>query len=253
MLKLKLKSQGIVWQVILSFLLMGCGYAGSGKLELPNYSEKDAIIEHKAYALAYNEEKEQADWVAWELTKEELNGDIKRKNNFKPDPKVVSKTANDDDYYKSGYDRGHLAPAADMTWDEVAMDESFYYSNMSPQNPSFNRGIWRRLETQTRKWAEKYEKIYVVTGPVFTNEPSFIGPNKVAIPDAYYKTILITADSEIQGVGFIMPNKKGSGDLLEYAVTIDSVEKVTGIDFYPLLRDRYENAVESSVDKTFWE
>src|SRR6056297_540596 len=134
--------------ISLSALLFGCGYAGSGKLELPQYGDNDVIITHKAYVLDYNEETEQADWVAWELTKEELNGEFERKNNFKPDPQVKTETADDKDYYKSGYDRGHLAPAADMTWDKVAMDESFYYSNMSPQNPSFNRGIWRRLETQ---------------------------------------------------------------------------------------------------------
>ncbi|PLX17135.1 MAG: DNA/RNA endonuclease [Salinivirgaceae bacterium] len=238
--------------LFVSVFLSGCGYAGSGALELPAKASNEQIISHKAYALVYDEETEQAKWVAWELTNDELNGDAKRKNNFKEDPLILTGSATDADYSKSGYDRGHLAPAADMTWSQLAMDESFYYSNMSPQHPSLNRGIWKRLETKTREWAEKYEKIYVATGPVFINVIEEIGPNKVDVPSHYYKTFLITKDNDLQTIAFLIPNEKGDKDIFEYAVTVDSIEHITNIDFYHLLHDRYEDKVESTFDLDYW-
>jgi endonuclease G len=236
----------------ISVLFTGCGYAGSGILELPATDGNDQIITHKSYTLVYNEDKEQAKWVAWELTKDELLGEAKRKNNFKEDPLVTTGSATDVDYAKSGYDRGHLAPAADMVWDQQAMDESFYYSNMSPQHPSLNRGIWKRLETKAREWAEKYGEIYVATGPVFINMLEEIGPNKVGVPSHYYKTFLITNDGDLQAIAFLIPNEKGGKDIFEYAVTVDSVEAITNIDFYPLLYDKYEEEIESLFNVSYW-
>jgi endonuclease G len=236
-----------------SVVLSGCGYAGSGALEIPATNVGEQIITHSAYALVYDENREQAKWVAWELTKNELNGDAKRKNNFKEDPLISTGSATDEDYAKSGYDRGHLAPAADMTFSDEAMDESFYYSNMSPQHPSLNRGIWKRLETKAREWAEKYGEIYVATGPVFIEVLEEIGPNEVDVPSHYYKTLLITKNKDLQAIAFLIPNKKGGKDIFEYAVTVDSVESITKINFYPLLRDKYEKEVESTFDKKYWE
>jgi endonuclease G len=238
--------------IITLFITKGCGYAGSGLLELPAKTTDEYLISHKAYTLVYDENREQAKWVAWELTKNELNGEAKRKDNFKEDPLVTTGSATDDDYKGSGYDRGHLAPAADMTWDQQAMDESFYYSNMSPQHPSLNRGIWKRLETKAREWAEKYGEIYVATGPVFISELEEIGPNKVDVPSHYYKTFLITNDGDLQAIAFLMPNEKGSKDIFDYAVTVDSIETLTNIDFFHLLHNRYENEVEATFDLRYW-
>lgn len=237
----------------ISAIISGCGYAGSGLLEIPATEEGEQIVTHKSYALVYDEETEQAKWVAWELTKDELNGEAERKNNFKEDPLISTGSAADDDYKGSGYDRGHLAPAADMTWSQEAMDESFYYSNMSPQHPSLNRGIWKRLETKAREWAEKYGELYVATGPVFINVLEEIGPNKVDVPSHYYKTFLITNDGDLQAIAFLMPNEKGSKDIFDYAMTVDSIESITNIDFYHLLHNRYENEVEATFDVKYWE
>ncbi|MBC7655437.1 MAG: DNA/RNA non-specific endonuclease, partial [Oligoflexus sp.] len=152
------------------------------KLELPKTNSKDKIITHTGYSLLYNETHEQANWIAYELTKAETNKLFKRTNKFIPDTKVKTGTASDKDYEGSGYDRGHLAPASDMGWSSIAMAESFYYSNMSPQTPSFNRGIWKNLEGLVRTWAVENNSIYIATGPVLTNELQTIGANKVSVP-----------------------------------------------------------------------
>ncbi|MDZ7792136.1 MAG: DNA/RNA non-specific endonuclease [Spirochaetia bacterium] len=124
-------------------------------------------MRHTGYTLSYSEEHEQAEWVAYKLTIEELQGDVERTDNFREDKKVDTETASLSDYRGSGYDRGHLAPAADFSWSEEAMSDTFYLSNMSPQKPGFNRGIWRSLESQVREWAIRDKALLVVTGPVF--------------------------------------------------------------------------------------
>jgi len=221
-------------------------------IEIPKTSSHDIIIYHIGYALLYNEEHEQANWVAYELTKEETFSKYKRSNNFLEDPKVQTGTAKDADYSKSGYDRGHLAPAADMGWSEIAMEESFYYSNISPQKPGFNRGIWKKLEEKVRNWAIENNTIYIVTGPILTSGLSTIGPNKVSIPKYYYKVILDYSQPQIKGIGFILPNESSDKPLQNYAVTIDSVEKFSGLDFFPTLPDAQEKTIESSICISCW-
>jgi endonuclease G len=222
-------------------------------IEIPKVTQHDAIVKHLAYTLSYNEKHEQANWVAYELTRNETIKHVNRSNQFNPDPSVKTGSADDIDYSHSGYDRGHLAPAADMAWSEQSMRESFYYSNMSPQNPSFNRGIWKHLEEQVRNWAIAYNQIYVVTGPVLKPGLFTIGPNHVSIPEAYYKVLLqINDDNEINGIGFIMPNEGSKLPIQTYAFTIDSVEKITGIDFFDKLPDDIENELESTVCGSCW-
>jgi endonuclease G len=221
-------------------------------LEIPLHNSDDVIIYHKGFSLLYNESHEQAQWVAYVLTKEETNNIYHRTNKFLLDPSVKSETANDNDYLGSGYDRGHLAPASDMGWSAQTMYESFFYSNMSPQVPSFNRGIWKKLEEQVRTWAISYDSIYVVTGPVLREGLSFIGKNKVSVPDFYYKVILDLTDPEHKGIGFIMKNEGSGESLSSFAVTIDSVEKFTGINFFPQLADNFENKIEASLCVECW-
>ncbi len=222
------------------------------KLEIPKTNSKDKIIEHTGYSLLYNEIHEQADWVAYQLTKEETTKLYERTNKFNIDPKVNTITASDIDYKGSGYDRGHLAPASDMGWSSITMKESFYYSNMSPQNPSFNRGIWKKLEELVRTWAIENNNLYIVTGPVLKGEVTSIGINKVSVPKYYYKVILDFSQPSIKGIGFILPNLGSKESLKNYVVTIDSVEKFTGIDFFPLLQDEQENLIESTLCIECW-
>jgi len=222
------------------------------KIEFPKINSKDVVISHTGFSLLYNEEHEQAAWVAYELTEQETHKLFERTDKFIVDPSVKTNSANDNDYAGSGYDRGHLAPASDMGWSAKSMAESFYYSNMSPQAASFNRGIWKRLEEQVRSWAMDNEAVYVVTGPVLTPGLLTIGSNKVSVPNYYYKVILDYRAPSIKGIGFIMANS-GSTDLLHtYAVSIDSVEKFTGLDFFPAIPDEEEAEIERTLCQECW-
>lgn len=222
------------------------------QLEIPKTNYNDKIIHHLAYALSYNSNYKQANWIAYELTGKETEPLVKRSNHFVTDPELSGICANNDDYKKSGYDRGHLAPAADMAWSETSMKESFFFSNISPQIPEFNRGIWKESEELVRNWAKDYQKIQIVTGPVFSAKMKSIGPHQVSVPESFYKIILKYNDSICSGIGFIIPNKKSSEPLQTFAVSIDFVEHSTGIDFFPALPDHLENEVESHFNFSDW-
>ena len=146
------------------------------------------LVHHRYYSLSYSEQHEQAEWVFYEIKKERVLGLISRTDNFRSDNSVSTNSATLSDYKGSGFDRGHLAPAADFSFSTTAMSESFYMSNMSPQNPSFNRGIWKNLESLVRTWGTN-NSIYVVTGPILDDCSTTIGTNNVCIPEYYYKVI----------------------------------------------------------------
>jgi endonuclease G len=221
-------------------------------LEIPKIHKGDQIIQHTGYTLCYNETHEQATWVAYELTKDETFKVCKRTNRFIPDPAVTTGSAIDEDYKGSGFDRGHLAPAADMAWSTTTMAESFYFSNMSPQRPQFNRGIWKKLEEQVREWAKENNAIYIVTGPVLKSGLNHIGIDEVSVPNYYYKVILDYSQPDIKAIGFVLPNDGSMESLQHFAVSIDSVEQFTGIDFFPLLPDDIENKLEQQMCLSCW-
>ena len=224
----------------------------SQSIGLPYYTQSDQIIFHTAYTLKYSEQHEQASWVAYTLKSSHTSGTVGRTDDFRIDYKVKTGSASLSDYKGSGYDRGHLAPAGDMKWSSTAMSESFYMSNMSPQHPSFNRGIWKKLEGSVRNWADDNGEIHVVTGPILNEHFSTIGYNGVSIPNYYYKVILDYKEPEIKGIGFILPNQKSSSSLKSFAVSIDEVERKTGINFYHSLPDGIENQIESTIDISKW-
>ena len=222
------------------------------KLEIPKLQPGEYLIEHFAYSLSYNEDHEQANWIAYELTGKETVSIINRSDKFIIDPLVLTGSATTSDYSKSGYDRGHLAPAGDMGWSELAMTESFYYSNMSPQVPGFNRGVWKRLEELIRDWALENDTLYVVTGPVLNNNLPAIGENNVSVPAYYYKVVLDNTLPDKKGIGFILPNASSKIPLHTFTVSIDSVESLTGIDFFPLLPDTLESRIENNIRIESW-
>jgi endonuclease G len=210
------------------------------------------IVIHKYYSLSYSEADEQAEWVAYLLTFQMPTSVVERTDDFRVDPLVPTGSASLSDYTGSGYDRGHLCPAEDMSFSKVAMNETFYLSNMSPQDPSFNRGIWSSLEAQVRNWALAYDSLYVITGPVLTSKIGTIGANKVSVPKYYYKVILDYCQPEIKILAFLIPNEKGVGTFRSYAVSVDSIEVVTGIDFFPALPDNIEISLESKCEPLSW-
>ena len=214
--------------------------------------DKDQIVKHQLYTLSYNEKHEQANWVAYRLYKNSINDLVKRKNNFRSDPKIISGSASVRDYNRSGYDRGHLAPAKTMSFSKETMSESFYMSNMSPQKPSFNRGVWKKLEEQVRSWVAISDSLYIVTGPVLKDSLGFIGDNRVTVPKAYYKAIIRFKNNELFGIGFLLKNQKSSKELNTFSVSIDSIEKVTGIDFFHKLNIEVQYRVESNYDNHYF-
>jgi endonuclease G, mitochondrial len=211
----------------------------------------DQRIEHTHFTLCFSEEHEQAAWVAYRLTPAMINGPASRSDKFKSDTQVKTGSASPADYKSSGFDRGHLAPAADMKINQLAMDESFYMSNMSPQVPAFNRGIWSQLEDQVRKWTLERDTLYVVTAGVLTNPLGKIGSNGVSIPNAYYK-ILLDLSPEVQLIAFLLPNQRGNQSLEGYIVSVDYLESLTGIDFFPALPDHLEEQLEMQIRPEFW-
>lgn len=227
------------------------GFTYIPQLEIPSLSA-NTIITHSAYSFAYNEKHELSDWVAYELTSAELHGNVKRTNKFKEDLSVGTGTANLKDYKKSGFDRGHLAPAADMEFSKTAMNESFYFSNISPQVADFNRGIWKKLEENVRHWALKYDTLYIITGPVLTDNLPTIGKNRVSVPEYFYKTIVCYTSKYTMGIGFVMANQKSNRSIFDYAVSIDSVESLLKMDLFDKLPDIIEGEIEKEFNLNDW-
>lgn len=214
------------------------------------------VVKHRFYSLSYIEEHEQPEWVAYTLTRDNLKKEwVERQDNFMPDPKVHTGSATLNDYKGSGYDRGHLVAAADMAFDEDAMAETFFMSNMSPQAKNFNKGIWRELEELSRSWAEKNVKLFVVTGPVLTMPvKGKIGANEVSVPAAYYKVLLDLNEPEKKAIAFVIPNEVSYDPLFKYAKSVDEVEQLTGIDFFPnLMPKEVEQELEAKFNLDLWE
>ncbi|MCB9329874.1 MAG: DNA/RNA non-specific endonuclease [Lewinellaceae bacterium] len=216
-------------------------------------STTGVVVHHTYYTFSYSEDHEQAEWVTYELTRERLNKNwVERGSSFRPDPDVRTESATPNDYRGSGYDRGHLVPAADMAFNDLAMSETFFMSNMSPQVRGFNGGIWRELEECTRDWARQFEKLYVVTGPVLSRRAlGQIGFSKVTVPPGYFKVLL--APAQHRAIAFVLPNEISTNPLMEYATTIDKVEDLTGIDFFPRLLTGLDEELEGSLDKSAWQ
>ena len=210
------------------------------------------VVRHSYFVLSYDEDHEQAEWVAYEITRDRLHANwAERPNTFRPDADVRTESATPRDYTGSGYDKGHLCPAADMAFETLAIDETFLMSNMSPQAPAFNGGIWRELEECTRDWGRKFKRVYVGTGPVLTQTPlGSIGFSKVTVPGAYYKVLY--APEQHKAIAFVMPNEMSGQPVMDYAVSIDEVEKLTGLDFFPSLLKGLDEEIEGSLDKDAW-
>lgn len=215
-------------------------------------STTGVVIKHDGYQLSYNEQHEQAEWVAYSLSKNDIVYTNFKRPYFIMDSKVRTKSADWRNYKKSGYDKGHLCPAGDKRYSKKAHDETFLTSNISPQNHKFNAGIWNKLEQKTRYWAKKHQQLYVITGGILTSDLKSIGTEKVSIPNYFYKILLDYTQPEIKAIAFLIPHKESNKPLYEYVVSIDDLEQQTGIDFFPNLPDAIENKLESSNSYKGW-
>lgn len=216
---------------------------------------------YQGYVVGYDARLKVPVWVQYELTRSELDGAVSRTDNFSADYSIPFGSRSElSDYYGSGYDRGHMAPAADMKRSEIVMTESFYLSNISPQTGiGFNRGLWAQLEEDIRRWVRQRGTLSIITGPVFMPENkkvsyNVIGENNVAVPTHFYKIIVDINDQDnIRVLAFLMPNKAiKDGEIVQYLTSIDFIEKLTGLDFLSSLPGEIQDKIENEVSEKIW-
>lgn len=212
---------------------------------LPEWEGEGQVVKHHGLVLEYDEAHEQARWVTHMVTPDIVEGNLSRSNDFREDPAITTGTANVDDYWETGFDRGHLAPSADFRWSSTAMSESYFYSNMAPQRPELNRGIMADLENWVRNYVEwKDHPVIVVTGGFLKEGLPTTGANKVSIPESFYKVIYDPTDK--QAIGFVLPNSQPDKKLEEYSLPVDEVEKMTGILFFGTAPENVEQQKDFS-------
>lgn len=254
--------------ILLSFLSCGCiparpGVNQAGKisspasshLELPAVRQGEVIISHHGYSASFNSSYLIPNWVAYELTAEETLGTVRRPSNspFTQDPSYKGQQPDRSDYSRSGWDKGHLAPCADMKWSEEAMIESFYFTNICPQDHSFNERDWQKLENLGRDIAKSKGSVYIVCGPVVAdNEYGKLGQNQVVIPDAFFKAFLYKDASGFHSIAFLMPNKFTGLPIKEYSMSVNQLENLIGFDLFSRLNDKVEETVESQNIISDW-
>ena len=224
----------------------------SVNLQLGIPAESDQIIDRSGFALGYGKDQRQALWVSYVLTAEHLNApQVRRSNKFQPDPLLKFDRVRPQQYNRTGYDRGHLAPASDMTYSRETMQQSFFMTNISPQLPACNRGVWKRIETQIRDWARQESQLYVITGPIFTGETRFMKNTDIRIPDAFYK-VALDMTPPMKMIAFLVPNRASKKPVRSFVVTVDEVEAITGMNFFSNLDDRLDNELEKRSDFGEW-
>lgn len=225
------------------------------ELPAPLTDRPEQILKRRAYTTSYNNKSKTPNWVAWHLTKAHTYGDHQRKNEvfFEDEAIESSLRATDNDYYNSRYDRGHMCPAGDNKWDAQAMRESFLFTNICPQNHGLNKYEWNDLEIQCRDWAREYGAIDIVCGPIFssTGDQKTIGRNKVWVPDAFFKVILCRQGNP-KAIGFIYRNEGKKQTQEEALRSVDEIETLTGIDFFPSLDDATETRIEAETSLEEW-
>lgn len=210
----------------------------------------EKILMNDAYVSSFNRETLLPNWVAWRLTAEHADGKVKRSGKqFTPDDRIdETYRVTTYDYMRSGYDRGHMCPAGDNKWSEEAMEQCFLMTNICPQDHGLNVGDWNEMEMQCRRWAQQYGEIYIVCGPIlYKGRHKRIGKtHKVTVPEAFFKVVLCMKGKP-RGAGFIYRNEDGNRPKGDYINTIDEVERITGLDFFPTLPDKTEQKVEAET------
>ncbi|AIM59666.1 endonuclease [Cellulophaga lytica] len=226
------------------------------QVKLENYlqpsSTTGVVVKHNYFTLSYNEKYEQAEWVAYLLNKQHLTYEDRKRPYFIEDPKVKTKSADWRNYKRSGYDRGHLCPAGDRRFALQAYNETFYTSNITPQKNDFNAGVWNRLEKKVRQWVKRDKELYVVTGGVLKGRMDEIGDEDVAVPNYFYKIVAKGKGDNLNVIAFLFPHKESKKELSSFVVSVDKIEKETGIDFFEALPKQTQDKLEAKVNVTNW-
>ncbi len=226
--------------------------------ENPNYyyptSTTGVVVAHENYTLSYSEEHEQAEWVAYVLKKEHLTGEKRKRPYFRQDPKVSTQSASLSNYKNSGFSRGHLVPAGDRVFSKQAYDETFYTSNISPQRFEFNAGIWNSLEVRVRNFVKDNGDVFVITGAILNNKLKTIGEEKVSVPEYFYKIIFYENKGKYKMAAYLIPHDKiKERSYKDFKTSTDSIEKLTGIDFFHNMDKQLQDELELNIDTTWFE
>lgn len=224
------------------------------KLELPSYDTDEDVVFHLGFTVSYNHDMLIPNWVAYELTSEECDGTFKGKESFNWDSKLKGRQPNREDYKNSEqWDRGHMAPKADMKWSIHAYEESFLLSNICPQNRSFNAGSWASTEKFARRIAKRYETAFIICGPIVTiNQYGTLGMPHIVIPDAFFKAVLVKKGQAYSAIAFVMKNSPEIQNIRQCSMSIDDLERIIGRDLFIGLEDEVESQVESVVNYSDW-
>ena len=256
----------VITVVVIGLAFVGCAgrtNAATGKepleallkVVLPDGVDNEHIA-YSAISVDFNAERRIPNCVAYKLTQQMVMmadaPDAEKRKNYKFN-KDKNVTACPDwwEYKNSGYDRGHMAPADDMKWSREAMTECFYMTNMCPQNKSLNSGAWRSLEQKVHRWAANYGELLVFTGPIVHSARKAIGPeHDIVVPQGFFKVIY--APKQQRAIAFVYDNVPAKSGLRRHAVSVDDVERRTGIDFLSALPDDVEQSVEASTNVASW-
>lgn len=226
-------------------------YPDLDKVNLPPLTPSQ-FVEYEGFSVSFNKKNKTPNYAAWELLGEETYGDASRTNKFWHDSKVKG-CSTLEDYKRSGYDRGHLCPAADQKWSEKAMHECFVLANICPQDHALNAGAWNTLEDKCRSWARRDSALVIVAGPLYSDADTLtIGPGKVRVPSMFFKVVLAPYLEEPRAIGFLYPNMSAPGSMDNYATSVDEIEQLTGMDFFSSLPDSLENKIEKSFSLKAW-
>ena len=220
---------------------------------LPLQNASEQILYRKGYTVSYNKDNRIPNWVAWHLTADHTSGPYRRPGGaWHEDTQVPTPRITLTDFRDCAWTRGHMCPAGDNKWDADAMYETFLFTNCCPQHANLNSGVWNQIEMSCRRWAEKYGDIYIVCGPIlFRQEHETIGPNKVVVPEAFFKVVLCRSDRP-KAIGFLFRNDGKKVTLSSVVHTVDDIERLTGIDFFPALDDKTEDRIEAEANLREW-
>ena len=250
----------IIITYLLPIALLAQGHRGMGEppldkklMELPAINKNDVTLVYNGFVVNYNTRRLIPNWVAYELTAEEVAGEVPRARSFGMDIDYKERQAMREDYSNTGWDKGHMAPSADMKWSQTAMYESFYLTNVCPQDHDLNGKDWQTLEKYVRTWAERYGHVWVVCGPYVTNNKyGTIGENRVTIPDGFFKAVLRQEGRNWYSIAFVFENDNHKQAVKDAVVSVNEVEQLIGYDLFANLKDRIEETIESQKNWIDW-
>lgn len=211
------------------------------------------VKEYEGFTVNFNASNRTPNYVAWELLGSETSGACSRSNNFWRD-ETVKNCPSHKDYTRSGYDRGHMYPAADAKWSATSMEQCFSMANICPQTHALNAGAWKTLEEKERLWARRDSALFIVAGPIYQpGDTQRIGDAGVRVPSGFFKAIVAPYVPAPRGIAFVYPNDRAPGNMQLYAMSIDDLEELTGYDFFSTLPDEVESSIESSYSFRLWD